>query len=231
MKIHLIIILFIFAGSLHGQKVVVTDSEERIDNMLRKGMAIFMDLDIDFVQNAWQKRLKEIGKYSKKNNNYFIDEANMPGISATPLKVVSKIEQSAKGVKVWYCIDKGTEYVSSDGDKKHYDEAVKILHDFGVQTYLADINNQLKDAEKVLLSSVKEQEKIIFKGQKIKENMVDNRQDSVKLVQKMNENSMAYKQLRSDSVANYQNQMAASENVEKMKKAVELVRAKIKTVE
>ena len=128
-------------------------------------------------------------------------------------------------------MDLGDAYVTSEGDKSKYKEAEKILHDFGVAVYLADINEQIKEAEKVLMSSVRDQERMIAKGESIRGNVIDNRQDKVKWEKKLEDNANQYKQLKIDSTQNVQNQAATAETVEKMKRAVEAVRSKISKVE
>jgi hypothetical protein len=216
---------------LFAQKVSVLEGEEKIDEMKKKGLYTILELDEDLVKSMWSKKLKEYGSLKSKSNTYIVEQASIGAISAGFIKILSKTEVTTKGVKVFYSLDMGDSYITADGDNGKYKEAEKILHDFGVSVYLADINNQIKDAEKVLMMSVRDQEKMISKGESIRSNILDNRQEKTKLEKRLEDNSNQYKQLKVDSTQNVQNQAAAAETVEKMKRAVEVVRNKINKVE
>ena len=230
-KIWLIFICFLIGGACFSQKVTISESEEQVDGMKKKGLFTILELDEDVVRSAWNKKLKEYGGVRNKSGIYMMDQATMASISSTFVKVISKVEPTMKGTKVWYALDLGDAYVSSNGDHGKFREAERILKDFGVSVYLMDINEQIRQAEKVLMSSVRDQERMISKGDNIRSNIVGNRQEKVKLEKRLADNVVEYKQLQSDSTINIQNQAATTETVEKMKKAVEAVRSKISKVE
>ncbi|MDX2188485.1 MAG: hypothetical protein SFY32_01365 [Bacteroidota bacterium] len=223
------LLFFVFQG--FGQKVTVAESDEIIEDVKRKGLYTVLELDLDDVKQGWTKKMKEWGSFKNKSGTYIVEQGTIASISSTFVKIISKVEATSKGSKVWFAIDLGDAYVTSSGDASKYKEAEKLLHDFGVAMYIADINDQIKEAEKVLASSVKDQEKLINKGEKLRSDILSNRQEKVKLEKKLTDNAIEYKQLQSDSVTNLQNQAAASEVVEKTKKAVEAVRAKVSKVE
>ena len=227
-----IIIAAIFiTNAVFAQKVTVLSGEDKLDETNRKGLYAIIELDEDFVKSAWTKKLKEFGSMKSRAGLYTVDQASIGAISPTFIKIISKTEVTTKGIKVFYALDLGDAYVTLDGDKSKYNEAEKILHDFGVAVYLADINEQIKEAEKVLMSSVRDQERMIAKGENIRGNILDNRQEKMKLEKRLVDNANQYKQLKTDSTQNVQNQAATAETVEKMKKAVEAVRSKISKVE
>lgn len=226
-----ILFLFISFEFCFGQKVLVNETEEKIDEIRRVGVSTFIELDENKIVDAWERKLRDWGKYKYKNKVYSIETASMPTVSVSPVRMISKIETTKQGVKVWFTIDDGYQYLSSQKNPKQFEDAKKILHDFGMEQYIADINEQIKDAEKMLSNSVREQEKMISKGQDIKSNIADNRSDKIKYEKKIKEGEQAYVQLKSDSLANLANQAIANENVEKMKRSVEVVRSKISKVE
>ncbi len=222
--------IFLSLGSI-AQKVVVSETEERVDEMKRKGLSILLELDEADVKREWQKKLREFGSYKTKGATMLVEQANIPSVSLTPVKVISTVKNGETGTKVWLAIDLGDSYVTADGDKTKFNEASKILHDFGVNLYIQDINEQIREAEKVLGNSVKEQERLMLRGENIKRTVVKNRLEKVRLEQKLHDNDSTYKLIRADSLQNVNNQKASTENVEKMKRAVDLVKSKITKVE
>ncbi|TAF72756.1 MAG: hypothetical protein EAZ53_14970 [Bacteroidetes bacterium] len=226
-----IFITIISIGFSFGQKVLVNETEEKIDEIRRIGVSTNLELDEDNIKDAWEKKLKEWGSYKYKNKIYTIEKAFLPTVSTVPMRLISKVETTRQGVKVWFTLDDGSQYLSSQATPKPFAEAKKILHDFGFEQYIADINEQIKDAEKVLSNSVREQEKMIDKGQDIRNSIVENRNEKIKFEKKIKEGEQMYLQLKSDSLANIANQAITTENVEKMKRSVEVVRSKISKVE
>jgi hypothetical protein len=215
----------------YTQKVTVLEGEEKADNLIRSGFYTILELDETDVKKEWAKRLKDFGSVKTKSGIFIIDEAKIAAFGENPLKIYSKTEQTVKGTKVWMAVDMGTNFVTEANDATKAAEVKKILKDFGINMYIADINEQIKEAEKVLASSVKEQEKQILKGENIKASISKNRNTRISLEKKIVETDSLYKILKADSLQNIQNQKAAAENVEKMKRAVEIVKAKITKVE
>jgi hypothetical protein len=109
--------------------------------------------------------------------------------------------------------------------------AEKILHDFGVMVYRENINDQIKDAEKVLSQTVKAQEKKVKQGVDLVNKVDRNKQQKINLEQKLKENAEELIQLQKDIEQNKLDQGASSVEVEKVKKAVEAVKAKLLQVE
>jgi hypothetical protein len=225
------ILIFSIVLNSFGQKVSVIESEEVTDEIKRKGISTVLEIDVEVVKEAWTKKLKEFGNTKAKSWGYLVEQANIATISASLIKIYSKIEPTSKGTKIWWALDLGDVYLSSSADKSKFDEAVKLLHDFGVNLYIQDINIQIKEVEKVLSFAVKDQEKMMVKAESIRSSIARNRQEKMKLDQRLAENLLEYKLQVTDSIQNVKNQIASTENVDKMKKAVEAVKAKISKVE
>lgn len=216
---------------IQAQKVIVTETEEKIEEMKRKGLSAIIELDEEGLRKNWIKKLKEYGTLKTKGSAIIVEQANLPALSQTPVKIISTVQTTPKGTKIWWAIDLGDAYVTADGDKNKYDAASKILKDFGIAQYIDDINQQIKEAERVLSQSVREQEKLIQKGDNINSSIEKNRNEKIKLIQKIAETDSSYKKLKGDSLQNVLNLKAAAENVDKMKRAVEIVKDKIKQLE
>lgn len=229
--ISVISILLLIGLQLQAQHVTVLEQEETIDNVVRKGMSTIILLEKDVVEKDWIKKLKEFGKVDVQKNVYVVESALITGISASPVRIISTIFQSDKGSRIFWSIEMGKAYVSTKDDATKYATAEKILHDFAVMVYREDINDQIKDAEKVLSQTVKVQEKKVKQGTDLANKIERNKRQKVELEQKLKENAEELIQLQKDTEQNKLDQAAAEVEVEKVKKSVDAVKAKLQKVE
>jgi hypothetical protein len=223
--------LFLFIYSLSfGQKIKVSESQESIEKIPRTGLSTIIALDDNEVEDMWKKQLKTFGKVENSKGVYTVALANVPSVSSSPCRITSIVKSSGKGTQVWYSIDLGNAHVTSSGNSSAYKAAEKILNDFAILCYKDDINSQIKDAEKALGNSVKAQEKEVKEGENLVKDVEKNKQDKLNLEQKIKENGDQAVQLQKDIVKNKTDQAAAGQDVEKMKKALEVVKGKLTTV-
>jgi hypothetical protein len=223
-------LLFSIYTFASGQKIKVLESTENIEKIPRTGLSTIIELDDDEVEDEWKKQLKNYGKVENSKGVYTVAIANVPSISSTPCRITSIVKSSGKGTQVWYSIDLGNSHVSSSGNSSAYKAAEKILNDFAVLCYRDDINAQIKDAEKALANSVKDQEKEVKEGQQLVSDVEKNKQEKIALEQKIKDNAAQAIQLQKDIVQNKTDQATAATEVEKMKKAVEVVKTKLTTI-
>src|SRR5436190_471375 len=143
MRHSLIFMLFFFIYTLSfGQKIRVSETEESIEKIPRKGLSIIIELDDNEVEDNWKKQLKTYGKVDNSKGIYTVAVANVPSVSSSPCRVTSIVKSSGKGTQVWYSIDLGTSHVTSQGNASAYKAAEKILNDFAILCYKDDINSQ-----------------------------------------------------------------------------------------
>lgn len=222
-----LLLFFIASQFVVAQKVKVSESTETIDKLDRSGLFVVIDLDQKTVDKMWEKQLKSYGKTESSKGTYTTPVANVSNISSSPVKIVSKVEGSGKGTKVWWTIDMGTSHVTKESNSSAYKSAEKILYEFALECYRVDINNQIKDAEKALSSSVKNQERKIKDGENLVRDIDKNKQEKINLEQKLKDNASELEQLKKDVEQNKLDQTAAASEVEKMKKAVDVVKQKL----
>ena len=194
-------------------------------------MSTIILLEQEITEKSWLKKLKEFGKVESSKNIYTVAIANISGISSTPVNIISTITQSDKGSKVFWSIEMGKAYVSTKDDPAKYSTAEKILHDFAVMVYREDINDQIKDAEKVLSQTVKVQDKKVRLGGDLVNKVERNKQQKLNLEQKLRDNADELIQLQKDIEQNKLDQAASVIEVGKVKNAVEAVKAKLLKVE
>lgn len=214
-----------------AQKVTVTEGSETVEQISRSGMSTMIELDEKIIRKAWEKHLKQYGKIESNKDVYTILVAQVSPVSNKPCRVFSKLTSTPKGTKVWWAIDLGDAYVNSATNNSSYNAAKKILHDFAVQAYKDDVNEQIKSAEKALATSVKNQEKEIKEGDDLVKAVDRNKQEKLSLENKLVENGKQLEQLKKDIEKNKQDQQSAVQDVEKMKKALEVVKQKLNQIE
>lgn len=219
--------------SINGfsQKVLVAEKDETVETTLRHGLSIQLVLESDDVKKAWVKKLKEFGKVESIGEVFKVESALITSISPTPVRVISQLTKTDKGVYVFYAIDLGTNYLSYTTDSLKYRMAEKILHDFGVMLYHDDINEDLKDAEKVLQKTVSSQEKIVNEGIDIQKKIEKNKIQKQQLEQKLKDNAQELINLEEGLEKNKLNKEKAAKDVEKVKKALDTTRDRFSKVE
>jgi len=226
-KIVFTLLLFVASQFAVAQKVKVNESTETIDKLERSGLFVVIDLDHKMIDKMWEKQLKSYGKTESSKGTYTLPVANVSAISSNPVKIVSKVEGSGKGTKIWWTIDMGTSHVTKESNPSAYKAAEKILYEFALECYRADINNQIKDAEKALNTSVKNQEKKVKEGENLLRDIDKNKQEKINLEQKLKDNAAELERLKKDVEQNKLDQAAAASDVEKMKKALDVVKSKL----
>jgi hypothetical protein len=214
---------------LKAQKAIdVVSKELEVEKIKRAGLAVNIELDEKFVKEVWKKQIKDYGKSDSKGNLIWIDVANIPAISNTPVKLYSSTISSSKGTTLWIAIDMGDKYVVEGG--QGYDAAKKFLRDFAVSCYKSDLEEQVKEAQKALESSQKKEEKVLKDGENLTSDLQNNGQEKIKLEQDLKDNAAEKIQLEKDIEQNKKDQTAAKEEVAKMKKALELKQAEVSQV-
>ena len=147
----LLTVLFVtFATISFSQNydVQVTDHTGIVGKMHHAAVAVVIQLDKDEVKGAWKKRMKDFGKVEYNNGTFKIEQATMKQVSPSALRVLSKVESSNKGTRVWISVNTGDGYVKSGG--KGFNGVKNILEDFAKGLYKEDIQRQISDAEKAL---------------------------------------------------------------------------------
>ena len=221
-----LILLFVINLS-SAQKVSVSESSEVIDKISRHGLSTVIALDNKKIEKSWEKQLKTYGKVDYSKGVYTVAVANIPSVSSSPCVITSIVKNTGKGTMVWWAIDMGKQHVSKAHTSSAYNAAEKILYEFAIQAYRDDKNDQIEEAEKAVATAVKAQEKEVKEGQDLVKDVEDNKQEKINLEQKIKENGEELVQLQKDIEQNKKDQATAAENVEKVRKALELKKAEL----
>lgn len=216
MKKILVVLFAVISSFTFSQNydVNVTDHTGIVGKMHHAAIAVVINLDKSDVESSWKKELKNYGKVDSKGGTYLIEQANMKQVSPSAVRVLSKVESTHKGTRVWISINTGDAYVKSGG--KGYNGAKAMLEDFARKLYSNDIQRQIGDAEKALVQAQKNQEKVVSTGDQLEKDLQKNEEEHVELEEEIEQNK--------------QDQEAATQNVADMEKALELVKDKMNQV-
>lgn len=222
--IALIVFLVPFAG--FSQEVKVYETTKEINDIPRKGMATSLQLDKKFVEKMWKKKLKEFGgKSSNVKNGMEIEGASIPPIAKNPIRIYTSADKGKDGIEVFWAIDLGTSFMEKGGSG--WSTAEKIMHDFGIEAYREDINEQIAEAEKAFAKAQKDYENEVKEGENLVSNVEKNADEKIKLEEALKDNAEEKVQLQKDQEQNKKDQEATKKEAEKMKAAIDVVRKKL----
>ena len=211
------VLLFLFVSIIaNAQKIKIQESTEKVGELSRQGMFVLLELDKGDVEKAWTNYLKNYGKPSSKAGIVSMEIADMKAISSYPCKIVSTVEVSHVGSRVWWAIDLGSRWVTKEAEAE-YKGAEKMLYEFAVTAYRNDINRQIIDAEGALISATKIHQKEVEEGLGLVKKIGNNKLDKVELEKKLVENQENYVRLHREIDNNLEEQKIALKNVEAVK--------------
>jgi len=215
---NILILLFsiISSNTLYAQdyNIKVDDHSGKVGKMHHAGLAIHIDLDKKGVKDYWKKELKQMGKVDSESGVYLIESARFSAVSSQPVRLLSNVEATAKGTRIWLSINNGNGYIKSGSSG--YGGAKDYLQNFAKKMYKKDIERQISDAEKALESSKKDQTKVIESGVVLEKSLLENEEEKI--------------QLQTGLEQNKNDQELAINTVLAMEEALELVKEKIEKV-
>lgn len=215
-------------GFASAQTVTVTESDQKVEKIVRTGHAISLELDEKFVEKLWKKECKEFGKSSKSGKIMVFEAGIIPSLSTMPIKILTKVEGGKNGTIVWMAVDMGSEWITASHPK--YASLQKILHDFGVKAYTADINKDIEAAEAALNKASKDFDKSTKEGEKLAKSHAQNAEKKIQLEKQLTDNASEKVQLEKDIEQNTKDKEAGEKAVQKMTKALEDQKARLSNV-
>jgi hypothetical protein len=147
-----------------------------------------------------------------------------------PVKIFANAESASGGLTLWWGFTPASDSLPPLGVES-YKESGLILKEFGKRMYIEDINKDIEQAEKALQTTVKQYEKAASTGASLEKAYNKNLGDSVTLVKKTQENVLQREQIRKNIQQNTLEQESSLLEIEKMKRARDLIREKLKRVE
>lgn len=220
--------LFITISSLAqtgAREITIHEGKETIDRIQREGIYVIIELEANFVKNAWEKKVKEFGRIDITKGYSIMKNITVANVT-TGGNSYSNVAGHLNGTKVFWAIEDISGPVTNASGAK-WDEMKKILIQFAKQTYIDDINVQIIAAENALNAATKNQEKIIKEGESIKNQISNNEQERIDLENKLKANASNKELLNKNLETNKQNKINSDAEVQKMQKALEIVKQRL----
>ncbi|GGK59601.1 hypothetical protein GCM10011405_04670 [Rufibacter glacialis] len=228
------------ATTAWAQRPAVEEAEVAVNGISRKGQRLLVQLDSKVVEKAWAAYLKETAGGAVKGPSllpttkaqagkgiYTVDKASLDSISSNPLRIVSKVEATKGGTAVWWSLDMGNAYLGQKETPKEWARAEAMLQQFARNLYRQDVQLQVADAEKVVLNTQAKADQVVREANEIQTRIAKNQQKKLELEAALVANAQELEQLKKEAEDNLKLQAANKKEIENMRHAVELVKAKL----
>lgn len=140
---------------IFGQDIKVKESNESFSNGSHNSLSVTLYVtDINMVEKEWKSQLKDFGydKAREQKDEYFFDNVLFKKMSANTVDVYSKVDEAKgdKAVVLTAAFDLGGAYLSSSDHKEQFNYMKTMMHDFAVKITKEALDDQIKDAGKIL---------------------------------------------------------------------------------
>jgi hypothetical protein len=230
----LLMLLLVLAGlRVSAQRSPVDEADMSINNIPRKGQRVSVQLDNKRVETSWIKQLSEQFPGKVKNNKGVLtmEGVVIPEISATPVRVISRVEALPTGTGVWWSIDLGNAYLGRESTPSQWKSAERYLKDFARSMYREDLMAQIADAEKALVNSQNNNMAVIEKASNIKKDIEKNKARKLEIQQQLAANAAELQQYNNSIDTNLKEQEAARADIVNMRVALEAVKERMTKIE
>lgn len=216
-----------------AQTSQVTEADQNINGIPRKGQRVNIQLDNKRVETAWLKQLNDQfpGKVKNTKGIITMDGVTINDISATPVRVISRVDAAPTGTGVWWSIDLGNAYLGQAATPNEWKAAEKYLKSFASSMYREDMVAQVSDAEKALVNSQNNHMAVIAKADAIKKEIDKNKVRKLEIQQMLAANAADLQQLNSQIDTNLKEQEAARADIVNMRIALESVKERMSKIE
>ena len=230
----LLVLLLVLAGlRVSAQRSPVEEADKSVGNIPRKGQQVSIQLDNKRVEVSWVKQLSDQFPGKVKNNKGVVtmDGVIIPEISATPIRVISRVDALPTGTGVWWSIDLGNAYLGRESTPSQWRAAEKYLKDFARSMYREDLMAQIADAEKALVQSQNNNMSVIEKANTIKKDIEKNKARKLEIQQLLAANAAELQQYNNSIDTNLKEQEAARADIVNMRVALEAVKERMSKIE
>jgi hypothetical protein len=202
--------------SAFGQTVPVLDEYKKLQDKEWKGYSSIVMFDKETVLDAWIKELKKYGKVETNNNGIKLTGANMPSVSTDLFVMQSAVSSTQDGTKIWLAGD------------KDYPKLKEYLQTFSTNMYKFDLQKQIEEAESVILMTNKNYEKKVKEHEVLLKKIENNIAEKLKLEQALQQNAIDLKNFEAAVEKNKLEKQGTLEEIEKVKKIIEVKKEKLK---
>lgn len=221
-KIILLFALIFCAVSANAQ--VFTGMSE-IEKSKKEGVYTFVNTQEKFAAASWKAYLAKFGKVIEgKNGTFSSVDIVIPGVSDNAVKLVSKVSEENKKVKLFVSIATGSDEYIQTGHAK-LTEASTWIEDF---LKVVDLEEAVRVEEKKLADLSAAQAKISKQSERLTRELDSNQRQIANLEERLKEAKVEKEKILTNQVQNKAEMKAKEDEIAAQKIAVDAAKQKIK---
>jgi hypothetical protein len=188
-----------------------------------------MELDARSVDNELSRFVRSLGKFDKAERSAWEGLNQLiPSISSDAIDFYAKMTVSPRCIQVFMgALRSGLNQSVSDESNG---SVKKLVYDFALESYRADLKKQISEAERVVNLAVKAHDKRIREGEDLKTRLSRNRREKANLLEDLERNSRNLEKLLTDSARNVSEKETALEEIKKVRQIAEERKQKLGSV-
>lgn len=189
-----------------AQDIKVRESNESFSNGSHNALSVTLYVtDVNMVEKEWKSLIKDYGydKSSEKSDEYFFDNVTIKQLGNNTLDIFSKVDanKAEKTVTLKAAFDLGGAYLSSSEHKDKFEYVKKMMHDFAVKITKEGIDEEMKDAGKVLATHQSKQASLEKDNKDLADDITNYNQKIKKANEQIEANKKAIEGKKSDVAA------------------------------
>ncbi len=158
-------LLFIASSiSSFAQKIKVSESKENVGNGSNNALVVtIFEAKEEDVKKEWKSLMKKYNAKVDMGNEIFADNAKIKSIADNnTIDIYAKTQTKKDGeIELTVAFDLGGAYLNSSDHGSQFKEAKQIVYDFAAKMTKESIDDQLKEAEKILRKFNNQQEDLV----------------------------------------------------------------------
>ena len=221
-KIIILLALCICAFRVNAQ--VFTGMSE-IEKSKKEGVYTFVNTQEKFAAASWKAYLSKFGKVTEgKNGSFSSTDIVIPGVSDNPVKLVSKVSEENKKVKLFISIATSADEFIQTGHAK-LTEASTWIENF---LKIVDLEEAVRAEERKLADLSASQAKISKQSERLVRELDSNQRQIANLEDRLKEAKIEKEKILTNQVQNKAELKAKEDEIATQKIAVETAKQKIK---
>lgn len=210
----------IFNKIVYSQTIELSESVGSVKEKNIRGYTVCMELDAKSVESGLSRFLKSIGKFDKAERHAWSGLTQLiPSISSDAIDFYAKFTVSPRCIQVFMGANRsGTESTLAEPERENLR---KLVYEFSLEQYRNDFKKQISEAERVVNLAVKAHDRRSEEGDDIRQRMIRNRKNKIRLQEELEENIRELQKLGSDSVRNASEKETALEEIRKVRQIAE----------
>lgn len=234
--LNIFIVLSLFSFSICAQTVVVEEGSEFVNGSKVDVVKTVLEIaDSRKVEKQWNALQKNFGKAQSDDGVLIVEEAIIDGISpsvtsVSSVKSFSRVTLKENGTEIWWAVESKGEFIGPSNDSKKYERMKNMIHQFGIDVYVNEINEDIAEADKVINNAAKEYDRLLRQSDNLDNKLEKNRYEKIRLEEKLVENANDSIQLKLQMTQNTKDQENALIEIEKLKQARESIKARLEDV-